>query len=143
MRVVSEHVVAPLETLFTLQYRRPDLWTLPLDCATADTEVSYLDIVNAVLLQHLRVNYTNEADPMQVIAGAVYPFTAPFNASLLTIRSAMQELGVPLYVLYELLETAAPAVAAEALQLSPEQLQLVTGAKQLLCRSCMAFTIPP
>ncbi len=139
MRVVSEYIAAPLETLFTLQYRRPDLWTLPLNCAAAETELSYLDIVNAVLQQHLKVNYTNGADPMQVIAGEVYPFTAPFNASLLTIRSAMQELGVPLYALYELLETNAPAAAAEALQLSPEQLQLVTGAKEVTLAQLYGF----
>lgn len=128
MRVVTTYVTPPLEELFTLQYRRPDLWTLPLDCKTAETEVRYLDIVNAILQQNLQVNFTAGTDPMQVIAGSVYPFNAPFNVSLLTIRSAMERLGVPLSTVYKLLETIPPAAAAEKLQLSPEQLALVKGA---------------
>ncbi|UAY55448.1 Tc toxin subunit A-related protein [Arachidicoccus terrestris] len=127
MRVVTQYVTPPLEKLFTLAYRRPDLWTIPLDCRTADTEVSYLDIVNIILQQNLQVNYTEGSDPQETLASRVYPFTAPYNQPLQQIRAAMEALGIPLAALYKLLETAPLQAAAEALQLSPEQLSLVTG----------------
>ncbi|GAA4312557.1 LamG-like jellyroll fold domain-containing protein [Compostibacter hankyongensis] len=128
MRVVTQYVTPPLEKLFTLAYRRPDLWTIPLDCRTAETEVSYLDIVNGILLQNLQTNYTAGIDPLQTLSSVVYPFAAPYNQSLLKIRAAMEAVEVPLAGLYKLLETPPPSPAAEMLHLSPEQLSLVTGA---------------
>ena len=127
MRVVTQHIGQPLEKHFTLRYRRPDLWDIPLDCINSETEVSYLDIVNVILQRHLQVNYTNGEPPLHTIAGAVYPFSAPFSSPLLTIRGALKELGVSLGEIHKLLETAAPAAAAEALNLSPEQLMLING----------------
>lgn len=130
MRVVSLYVIPPLETLFSLRYRRPDLWTIPLDCRSSDAEVSYMDIVNEVICQHLKTNYLNDADPMQQMAARVYPFSAPFNASLYTIRGGLEALGTSLSSIYRLLEAPALAASAEALSLSPEQLSLITGSYQ-------------
>lgn len=127
MRVVTQYVTPPLEKLYTLQYRRPDLWVLPLDCNTAETEVSYLDIVNGILQQNLQTNYTDGGNPLQAIAAMPYPFSAPYNQPLLAIRNSMAALGTSLSQLYTLLEAPAPASAAEMLNLSPEQLSLVTG----------------
>ncbi|MFC6102136.1 Tc toxin subunit A-related protein [Olivibacter domesticus] len=130
MRVVSQYVSPPPETLFSLRYRRPDLWTMPLDCRSSDSEIAYLDIVNEVICQHLKVNYLHNADPMQQMAARVYPFSTPFNSSLYTIRGGLEALGTSLSSIYRLLEAPALAASAEALSLSPEQLSLVTGSYQ-------------
>ncbi|KAA2238585.1 hypothetical protein F0L74_20390 [Chitinophaga agrisoli] len=127
MRVVTDYVTPPLEQLFTLQYRRPDLWTLPLDCGTAGTELAYIDIVNAILQQNIATNYAGGNDPLELIAAAPYPFSAPFNQSFLTIRKGMEELQTGLASLYKTLDNTAPATAAALLDLSPEQLSMVNG----------------
>jgi len=127
MRVVTNYITQPSQHKFTLKFRRPDLWTLPLDCNTAETEVSYLDIVNSILKQNLKTNFTGGADPMYTIASAVYPFTAPYNEPLETIRIGLHEMGTGLPQIYHLMETPAPAAASAALHLSPEQLILING----------------
>jgi len=131
MRVVSQYVSPPPETLFSLRYRRPDLWTVPLDCRSSDSEVAYLDIVNEVICQHLKVNYLHDADPIQQMAARVYPFSTPFNSSLYTIRGGLEALGTSFSSIYRLLDVPALATSAEALNLSPEQLSLVTGSYQV------------
>ncbi|HWV73253.1 MAG TPA: LamG-like jellyroll fold domain-containing protein, partial [Pseudosphingobacterium sp.] len=130
MRVVSQYVSPPPETFFSLRHRRPDLWTVPLDCRSSDAEVSYIDIVNEVICQHLKANYLNDTDPMQQMAARVYPFSMPFNPSLYTIRGGLEALGTSLSSIYRLLEAPALAASAEALRLSPEQLSLITGSYQ-------------
>lgn len=127
MRVVTNYVTQPKEDYFKLAFRRPDLWTLPLDCNTATTEVRYLDIVLAVLKQNLQTNFTDGADPMFKLASAVYPFNAPYNEPLETIRTGLNEMGSGLAAIYKLMEAAAPSPASAMLHLSPEQLTLVTG----------------
>lgn len=127
MRVVSQYVTPPLEELFQLQYRRPDLWTIPLDCLHADTEVSYIDIVNSVLKQNLETNYTSGNDALLVAAAMVYPFSAPYNAELLTVREGLKHTGTSLAKLYELLGVPALSTAIEMLNLSPEQASIISG----------------
>lgn len=139
MRVISDYITQPTENSFKLQFRRPDLWKLPLDCLTATAEVSYLDIVNAALLQNLGSNYTHGADPVKQLASMVYPFAAPFNQSLLNVRGGMEGAGTSLAALYKLLNTQAPAAASENLNLSPEQLSLITGAKTVVTSTLYGF----
>lgn len=125
MRVVNTYVTPPLENLFTLQFRRPDLWKLPLDCLTATTEVSYLDIVDYVLQQHILANYTSDTDASLMFASAVYPFSTPYNKPLDSINRSVKALGTSLTEVYNELLVSPPAAAAAALQLSREQLELV------------------
>jgi hypothetical protein len=128
MRVVTNYITQPKEDYFKLDFRRPDLWTLPLDCNTATTEVSYLDIVLSVLKQNLQTNFTAGSDPMFNLASAVYPFNAPYNEPLETIRTGLREMDSGLAAIYKLMEATAPGAASAMLHLSPEQLTLVTGA---------------
>lgn len=127
MRVVTNYITQPTKKIFTLNSRRPDLWSLPLDCNTAETEVSYLDIVNNILKQNLQLNYYQSRGVMQAIASSVYPFNTPYNEPLETISMGLSELGTSLSHVYSLMEAAAPASASAELNLSPEQLKLVTG----------------
>lgn len=139
MRVVTTYVTPPLEELFTLQYRRPDLWTLRLDCVNATTEVKYIDIVNAILQDHIEAHYTGGAPAMQLLASAVYPFTAPYNEPLTAISGGMDALDAPLPALYRLLETPPPAAGSAALGLSPEAVAVVTGTQAVTLPELFGF----
>lgn len=141
MRVVSTYVTPPIEQLFTLQFRRPDLWKLPLDCLSATTEVSYLDIVDYVLQQHILANYTTDTDASLLFASAVYPFSTPYNKPLENISRSVKTLGTSLTEVYEELLVSPPAAAAAALQLSPEQLKLVNRTQAET--SAVLFGFPP
>lgn len=141
MRVVTTHITPPLEQLFTLQFRRPDLWKLPLDCVSATTEVSYLDIVDYVLQQHILANYTDDSDASLLFASAVYPYSTPYNKPLDTVNRSVKALGTSLTEVYNELRVTAPAAASAALGLSPEQLQLVQGTQEESLAALFGF--PP
>lgn len=132
MNVVSEYITAPsaatVPAPFVLQYRRPDLWNLLIDCKNATTEVGYLEIVNAVLIANLSSNFLGGADPTEYLASASYPLNAPFNLPLEEVRWALRQLGTSLSAVYAALELPAPATAQAMLDLSPEQYALVTDA---------------
>lgn len=127
MRVVNQYVIPPSQPGASLKYRRPDLWHIPLDGEASDVEVPYLDVVNAVMAEHLKVNYLHGADPMREMAARIYPFTVPFNPPLYAIRAALESLGTSLSDIYRLLELPALAASTDILNLSPEQLLLITG----------------
>lgn len=130
MNVVSEYITAPsaatVPAWFALQFRRPDLWNLLIDCQSAHTEVGYLEIVNGVMRQHLSTNFLDGADPIASLASASYPFSAPYNQPLEETSAALAQLGSSLAAIYKALHVAPPAVAQAMLNLSPEQYALVT-----------------
>jgi Tc toxin complex TcA C-terminal TcB-binding domain/Concanavalin A-like lectin/glucanases superfamily/Neuraminidase-like domain/Salmonella virulence plasmid 28.1kDa A protein len=132
MNVVGEYIVAPsagnVPAWFALQFRRPDLWTLSIDCQNANTEVGYLEIVNAVMLQNLSTNFLQDIAPIAYLASANYPFAAPYNQPLEQTRAALSQLGAPLPSIYKSLNLSQNDIAQALLKLSPEQNTLITEA---------------
>ena len=73
---------------FSLRGRRPDLWTLTLDCAGTDTLVPTLDIVNDLLEQHIARAMpvgTTVAQVYAKLALEVGSFAQPFSLPLTRI----------------------------------------------------------
>ena len=73
---------------FSLRGRRPDLWTLTLDCAGTDTLVPTLDIVNGLLEQHIAramAAGTTAAQVYAKLALEVGSFAQPFSLPLTRI----------------------------------------------------------
>jgi Tc toxin complex TcA C-terminal TcB-binding domain/Concanavalin A-like lectin/glucanases superfamily/Salmonella virulence plasmid 28.1kDa A protein/Neuraminidase-like domain len=133
MRVISEYIVPndakSGDSWFALNVRRPDLWQLPLDCITANHEVSYLDIVNNILAQNISTNFLGGTDAIQAAATAVYPFSSPYNLPFNQMRSYLAALGVSLPQIYKSLQAPQLAQSQALLNLSPEQYDLITGGK--------------
>ncbi|MFN8395510.1 MAG: Tc toxin subunit A [Bacteroidia bacterium] len=131
MNVVQEYITEPssdtLQPEFALQMRRPDLWDLLIDCANANTEVGYLEIVNGVLRRNLSTNYLDGNDAVEYLASAGYPMDAPYNLPLEETRLALEQSGTSLAAIYRALHLPAPAEAEAILNLSPEQSSIVTG----------------
>ena len=57
----------------SLKERRPDLWRIPLDCEHTNQTSSYLDIVNEVLEERLRIVH-NQNNPYQSLLRVHHPF---------------------------------------------------------------------
>ena len=74
---------------FSLRGRRPDLWTLQLDCQGTDTLVATLDIVNGLLEQHIAASIsatTTVAEVYAKLALEVGSFAQPFSLPLSRIE---------------------------------------------------------
>jgi hypothetical protein len=107
MRVTDEYVTYPnthkgLDNIpdgMRLEDRRPDLFTLPLNCENTDTVLPYLRIVNEVLEQKLRLDL-GEEDVYPELALAAYPFNLPFTLPLQQVRANLVALRATLAQVY-------------------------------------------
>jgi hypothetical protein len=139
MRVVDEQISSnPKNTIpdwAKLEKRRKGLFTQPLTCAETNTPVPKIQIINQVIHDFLVPQLGADTD--YVIATRVFPYNLPINARLALIRAAMLQLGAPLAELYQTYvgrgsSDTMPdlaAIAAEHLNLSPEQRQLVVQSR--------------
>ncbi|MFI9155449.1 neuraminidase-like domain-containing protein [Streptomyces sp. NPDC053367] len=105
MRITDEHVTHPnmytIPAGMTLEQRRPDLFSLPLNCENTDTELPYLRVVNEVLEQKLKLDLGTDVYP--ALALAPYPFNLPFNLPLQQIRGNLAALGATVAEVYSVL----------------------------------------
>lgn len=148
MRVVDEQITSnPKNTIpdwARLATRRKGLFTQPLTCAETTTPVPKLQIVNQVIHDFLVPQLGGDTD--YAIATRVFPYNLPINVRLAEMRATMLQLGAPLVGLYQTYvgradnATTMPdaaAIAAEALNLSPEQRDLVvTPRKEASLADC-------
>lgn len=140
MRITDEYITEsnldPQRTIppgYTLQERRPDLFTTYLTCENTTTEIPYLQLVNDILIKNLEAK-EGITDALKTIAVNAYPFLTPFLAPLFNIRAYLEELKIPLYELYASFENNNGAdddvkkqdVDREFTGLSVEQYTLIT-----------------
>jgi Salmonella virulence plasmid 28.1kDa A protein len=146
MRVTDQYITRPntqpavlppdrtnyIPPRWSLIERRPDLFTVPLDCANTTTLIPYLQLVDEILEQRLEPEL-HVSDLYPLLATQVYPWNLPFQLPLRQIRANLSRLNAPLAELYAALEVpvAQPgvhsdAVVREQLGLSVEQALLLT-----------------
>jgi hypothetical protein len=107
--------------------RRPDIWTIPLDCGAANDAVPYLQIVNERLTVRAEL-VTGQGVLEQLATTLVYPQALPFNAPLDQIRVLLDKLGCSYGQVLSAWSAAASTVAAQTLGLSADQQRIVTTA---------------
>lgn len=121
MRFVDEHFTPLLEghvfgedqealsTFISLQARRPDLWSLPLNCENTKELVPYLQIAVEVLEAYLpKVTsiFTSTSDPYQYLAGEADSFGAPVSVPNQELQLYLEHFKSNSY---EVFTTIAPA----------------------------------
>jgi hypothetical protein len=105
MRIVDEYITYPntdpVRTIppgYTLEERRPDLFTLKLTPDNSFTEIPTLTLVNEALAASIHAR--DGEDAYQYLATAPFPFDLPFIRPLLALRQALQLMQTPLLALY-------------------------------------------
>ena len=124
---VSKRVFVPSQTNHPLylKRRRPDLWTLDLSCQSAETELPYIQIVNEVLTAFLE-SELNLTDVTAALATTHNSVTLPVNLHLEELRVYLGEFDMRLADIYRLLDQAAVMTQRERLEISAEELTLIT-----------------
>ncbi len=140
MRITDEYITEPnleidrtIPPGYTLQERRPDLFTMYLTCENTTTEIPYLQLVNDILIKNLE-DKEGITNALKTIAVNKFPFLIPFSAPLFNIRAYLDELKIPLYKIYAAFENNEGAdsdvkkldVDREFTGLTMEQYALVT-----------------
>ncbi|MBL4647709.1 MAG: hypothetical protein JKY13_01945, partial [Gammaproteobacteria bacterium] len=133
MRLINEDstqgIQQPSDKRLQLFTRRLDLWDIPLDCENTNQVVSYLSLVNKILIQAIQTGeYGGETgkDPYLVLANANYPFNLPSNLPLDNLRCYLKQSKVSLVEIYRLFNVDDSQVSREMLSLSIEKLALIT-----------------
>ncbi|QZZ22722.1 hypothetical protein J5X98_10380 [Leptothermofonsia sichuanensis E412] len=110
-----------------LERRRPDLFSLKLDCANTSELIAYIDLVNEVLETIVANPEQPNAD--QVVEAANFPSNLPFNLPLEQIRTYLSQLKLNLSEIYQAFETTSPTKAMdsarESLALSPREFDII------------------
>ncbi|MCB9230589.1 MAG: hypothetical protein H6581_02955 [Bacteroidia bacterium] len=131
MRLIDEYITQPsagkIPAGFALDFRRPDLWAMDLDCAETNDEYPYLQIVNEVLTANLSTNYLEGESPLEYLYTAQYPMVAPINFPLEQLRAAMKASKTSLAAWYSLLDLPAAVIGQEELGLSAEMWNFITN----------------
>ncbi len=135
MRLVSTHLSHPQPSL-SFQRRRPDLSALLLGAESTVTEVPYLQIVNDVLCTRLGgpLYHPDDVDDREVALRHIarHPELSshlgalPYNTPLAEVRSYLVALGIDLASVYQGLAVGEGPVARERMELSIEELDLIT-----------------
>ncbi|BBS37426.1 hypothetical protein WP5S18E01_22730 [Enterobacter cloacae] len=131
LRIIDQYVTTPnratIDDAFLFTARRPDIWTIPLDCGAANDAVPYLQIVNERLTVRAEL-VTGQGVLEQLATTLVYPQALPFNAPLDQIRVLLDKLGCSYGQVLSAWSAAASTVAAQTLGLSADQQRIVTTA---------------
>ena len=133
LRIIDEYVTKPnkatIDSAFLFTTRRPDIGKIELTCASTDTNVPYLQVVNERLLATAQqsLGAPNTAAVLQQMATAlVYPQALPFNAPLDRVRVLLDKVGVSYGGVLAAWDAPTATVAARSLELSVEQQTIVT-----------------
>ncbi|MDH5334480.1 MAG: Tc toxin subunit A, partial [Thermoleophilia bacterium] len=124
---VSKRVFVPSQTNHPLylKRRRPDLWTLDLSCHSAQTLLPYIQIVNEVLTAFLE-SALSLTDVTASLSTAQNSVTLPVNLKLEELRLYLGEFELRLADIYKLLDQSEAMVRRERLEMSVEELALIT-----------------
>ena len=127
-----------------LEYRRPDLWVLPLTCENADTLVPTLDIINEILENFINGNRTPTESQRKQIQKAVYlrlaqakdSFAQPYVLPLKQIETYLKHFQLTRAQIARTLELDADTTARAQLGLSLVERDLIidTGTNAQLDR---------
>jgi hypothetical protein len=132
MHLADQYIKQAEAAELTLQFRRPDIWKIPLDADHTYTSVPYLEIVNNVLRNNLndRLNESEgeKTDSLWAAANEKYPFNLPFHLPLEQIRAYLQHFEIDLATLFQLFETVGTPINREKLEMSIEEYNLLTTA---------------
>jgi hypothetical protein len=119
-----------------LQYRRPDLWELPLTCENANTLVPTLEIVNEILENFIDGNQTPTAAQRAKIQKAVYlrlaqatdSFAQPYVLPIRQIETYLSHFQLTRAQIAKSLELDADTTARARLGLSLVERDLIVKA---------------
>jgi hypothetical protein len=129
MRIIDKYITQPNLTSIPqgmkLSDRRPDLAQIKLTCENTNHTIPYLQIVNERLENTVKNALQNPKDIYQTLAQKYYPFELPFHLPLQRIRTYLKQLKTTLAEVYQTLPTDESYIAAETLELSPEEWQLL------------------
>jgi len=109
----------------SLQARRPDLWTMELNCANTNTEIPYLQVVNEVMANKLAIDLGEEVPTY--IAKNVYPFNLPINLPEEEIKGYLEHFGFSQPQVLEYLQADDADIARTVFGISTNQLAFLTG----------------
>jgi len=129
MRFVEQYITRqnPIPDDCQLQYRRPDLFNLRLDCENTSDLIAYIDLVNEVL--ETLVATPEQPNAAQVLDEASFPSDLPYNRPLDEIRIYLSQLSLSLAELYQTFDPVPSengvAIARERLSLSPRELEII------------------
>jgi len=113
-----------------LNYRRPDLYEMRLDCSNANDLIPYIDLVNELLEVFIKTTENTDQDAYEVVKDAIFPMHLPFNLPLGEIRSYLKQSETSLYQIYKTFENPKDAntrslITREFLELSQEEFSLI------------------
>ncbi|MEM1119430.1 MAG: Tc toxin subunit A, partial [Bacteroidota bacterium] len=113
----------------SLQARRPDLWTMELNCENTNTEVPYLQVANEVMSAKLQAAvYASSPDELeQYIANHPYPFNLPLNLPEEEISGYLDHFGFSQSQILDYLQAEEADIARTVFGISTNQLALLTG----------------
>ena len=141
MTFVDEHVTQPTFAAkpnhpLKLQNRRPDLWTLQLDCENTNTPLPYLVIINEILENAVakEVGFAGNFADRAAVGTAVYrntltdrvhSFSQPLNLAFEEVRVYLRHFERTFADVAEAAGTKGPTLARLRLALTPRDYQLV------------------
>jgi hypothetical protein len=108
-----------------LRRRRPDLWTLTLSCANTNTEIPYLQVVNAVLEKYLQ-SELNVTNVYNFLKNADWSIHQPFHLELEELRLYLSHFDIRLYDIYRDMDLDAASLQRERMKMAPEELAIIT-----------------
>ncbi|HEY6392176.1 MAG TPA: neuraminidase-like domain-containing protein, partial [Bryobacteraceae bacterium] len=128
MRITDEYITEanPIPDDLKLESRRPDLFTMLLDCRNTNEIIPYLQLVNEVLEAKIASDSPNGT--YQTLALAPYPFNLPYSLPLNQIRVYLSYLKSTLAEIFaELLQAAAFGTAQGGGNGAPAYITLAAG----------------
>jgi hypothetical protein len=149
MRFVERHVTEPFFTskglndhVMNLKVRRPDLWTLELDCRNTDERIPTLRILGEVMENYVarRQGYAGDLGDRAAVEARVYPalattvdsFRQPFTLPLERLEAYLRHFGQARASVADVLGASPAARAAARLGVSALAYeQIVTPAAAL------------
>ncbi|MCX6674441.1 MAG: neuraminidase-like domain-containing protein [Methanothrix sp.] len=133
---ITDENTDTIPTNCVLDYRRPDLGKMRLDCSNSTDIIASIDLVNELLQAFLETT-GNYADAYKLAKDAIFPQSLPFNSPREEIQSYLQIYETSLWQIYQafnrpfvdkLFENKIEGqIAREFLQLSPEDFHLITS----------------
>lgn len=135
MRLIDTYIteVNEIPTEYLLETRRPDLFTMKLDCKNTNDVQPVLQLIDNILAQLIEQTESIE-NAYELLAVALFPFQLPFNLPLAQVRAYLKPMRTSLADIYRVFlvppsgsSVVAPiSIARESLGLSIEEYQIVT-----------------
>ncbi|MDX2212460.1 MAG: LamG-like jellyroll fold domain-containing protein [Oculatellaceae cyanobacterium bins.114] len=144
LRFIEANITQKLSSIpaaCQLNWRRPDLSRIRLDCNNAHELIPYVELVNELLETFVKTIETADQDAYEILKKEVFPMHLPYHLPLDEIRSYLKQLKTSLYQIYRIFErspqtgsnTTSPntgfqeRMTGEALELSPEEFSLLVS----------------